>query len=364
MNYVMYRIRIRPFFLLCLLCGLLSSCLEDIDLDTGERILGVHCVLVDGPEQELELSYIAPTGGTSSPVGEDVTITLFESGIPVGVFTRTSETKWKMDYTPEGGHTYRLEVKVPGEDPLTAETRYPSAVEIRTASAGRVDDLGVPANPQFAVGYEVISSEDQFLWCYVTGIADPAVAGYLASEHPGVDRRGETIYPLDWYSPVYTKQFGEMGPSAHPHLGSMFPDELLEGQVLFHEKVLRILHPADFSWPADPEIYRLLHWEFDGEQYRQVKNTSGKTGLFCISMVDVYSYILCSVSAEYDRYLCDFYYGDPETDDFTTFVYKRNHYSNVLNGTGIFGASTEYWRASYNGNFGRTTFNPKYHHNL
>ena len=209
----MYRIRIRPFFLLCLLCGLLSSCLEDIDLDTGERILGVHCVLVDGPEQELELSYIAPTGGTSSPVGEDVTITLFESGIPVGVFTRTSETKWKMDYTPEGGHTYRLEVKVPGEDPLTAETRYPSAVEIRTASAGRVDDLGVPANPQFAVGFEVISSEDQILWCYVARIAEPAVAGYLASEHPGVDRRGETIYPLDWYSPVYTKQFGEMGPS-------------------------------------------------------------------------------------------------------------------------------------------------------
>lgn len=210
----------------------------------------------------------------------------------------------------------------------------------------------------------MISSEDQFLWCYVTGIADPAVAGYLASEHPGVDGRGESIYPLDWYSPVYTNQFGEMGPSAHPHLGSMFPDELLDGQVFFHEKVLRILHPADFSWPANPEKYRLFYWEFDGEQYRRVKNDSGKTGLFCISMVEVSSYILCSVSVEYDRYLCDFYYGNPETDDFTTFVYKRNHYSNVLNGTGIFGASTEYWRVSYNGNSGRTTFNPKYHHNL
>lgn len=360
----MYRIRIRPFFLLCLLCGLLSSCLEDIDLDTGERILGVHCVLEDGPEQELELSYIAPTGGTSSPVGEDVTITLFESGIPVGVFTRTSETKWRMDYSPEGGHTYRLEVKVPGEEPLTAETRFPSAIEIRTASAGRVEDVGSGGNPIFASGYEVISSEDQFLWCYVTGIAYPAVAGYLASEHPGVDRRGETIYPLDWYSPVYTKQFGEEGPSAHPHLGSMFPDELLEGQVFFHEKVLRILHPADFSWPADPEKYRLSHWEFDGEQYSRVNNKSGKTGLFCISMVDVSSFILCSVSAEYDRYLCDFYYGNPETGDFTTLVYKRNHYSNVLNGTGIFGASTEYYRVSFNGSHGRGTYNPKYHHNL
>lgn len=359
----MHRIRICPW-ILGLICGLFSSCLEDIDLDTGERILGVYCVLEDGPEQELELSYIAPTGGTSSPVGEDVTITLFESGIPVGVFTRTSETKWRMDYRPEGGHTYRLEVKVPGEDPLTAETRYPSVVEIRTASAERVEDAGVGGNLQFAVGYEVISSEDQFLWCYVTGIADPAVAGYLASEHPGVDGRGESIYPLDWYSPVYTNQFGEMGPSAHPHLGSMFPDELLDGQVFFHEKVLRILHPADFSWPANPEKYRLFYWEFDGEQYRRVKNDSGKTGLFCISMVEVSSYILCSVSVEYDRYLCDFYYGNPETDDFTTFVYKRNHYSNVLNGTGIFGASTEYCRVSFKGSSSTTTFNPKYRHIL
>ena len=359
----MHRIRICPW-ILGLICGLFSSCLEDIDLDTGERILGVYCVLEDGPEQELELSYIAPTGGTSSPVGEDVTITLFESGIPVGVFTRTSETKWRMDYRPEGGHTYRLEVKVPGEDPLTAETRYPSVVEIRTASAERVEDAGVGGNLQFAVGYEVISSEDQFLWCYVTGIADPAVAGYLASEHPGVDGRGESIYPLDWYSPVYTNQFGEMGPSAHPHLGSMFPDELLDGQVFFHEKVLRILHPADFSWPANPEKYRLFYWEFDGEQYRRVKNNSGKTGLFCISMVEVSSYILCSVSAEYDRYLCDFYYGNPETDDFTTFVYKRNHYSNVLKGTGIFGASTEYCRVSFKGSSSTTTFNPKYRHIL
>ena len=119
----------------------MTSCMEDIDLDTGERILGVHCVLEDGPEQELELSYIAPTGGTSSPVGEDVTITLFESGIPVGVFTRTSETKWRMDYSPEGGHTYRLEVKVPGEEPLTAETRFPSAIEIRTVISFNQGDI-------------------------------------------------------------------------------------------------------------------------------------------------------------------------------------------------------------------------------
>ena len=91
-----------------LVCGLLSSCLEDIDLDTGERILNVYCILREGPVQELELSYIAPTGGTSSPVSEDLTITLYDEGTPAGQFTRISETKWNLDYTPEGGHTYQL----------------------------------------------------------------------------------------------------------------------------------------------------------------------------------------------------------------------------------------------------------------
>ena len=61
----MNRLRIISFLLLCLVCGLLSSCLEDIDLDTGERFLNVYCVLKEEPEQELELFYMAPVGGTS-----------------------------------------------------------------------------------------------------------------------------------------------------------------------------------------------------------------------------------------------------------------------------------------------------------
>ena len=52
--------------------------------------------------------------------------------------------------------------------------------------------------------------------------------------------------------------------------------------------------------------------------------------------------VISSVSAEYDKYLSEFYYGDQDTDDFTNYVYKRNFYSNVRNGAGIFGASVDY----------------------
>ena len=122
----MNRLRIISFLFLCLVCGSLSSCLEDIDLDTGERILNVYCILREGPVQELELSYYAPTGGTSSLVGEGVVISLYDNGAPVGEFARVSETKWNLDLSPEGGHTYRLEVNVPGEEQLTAETTFPT----------------------------------------------------------------------------------------------------------------------------------------------------------------------------------------------------------------------------------------------
>lgn len=57
--------------------------------------------------------------------------------------------------------------------------------------------------------------------------------------------------------------------------------------------------------------------------------------------------VICSVSEEYDHYLSDFYYGDGLGEDFAVFVYKRNHYSNVQNGTGIFGASYEYRLEKY-----------------
>ena len=337
----MYRIRIRPFFLLCLLCGLLSSCLEDIDLDTGEQILNVYCVLKEGPEQELELSYIAPTGGTSSPVGEDVTITLFESGIPVGVFTRTSETKWRMDYTPEGGQTYRLEVKVPGVDPLTAETRYPRTGTLRHLKA-------TWGNSSFgATGFKLDDApEDQILWCYFANILEgPAFADYIATDHPHVDGRGETIYPFDASLPIY--QSGTL--SEHFCLGgSVFNHLFSDVPPLSHEKALRILHPVGFNRSLGNEKLLVYH---DDSNPSIPTYELGSTSIFGIGGMTRSAMradlVIESVSAEYDSYLSDYYYGQHDASDFTALVYSQNFYSNILNGIGIFGASFAYRHGTY-----------------
>lgn len=204
--------RITPLLLLGCLCGLLSSCLEDINLDTGERILNVYCILKRGSEQALELTYIKPIGGEIQPVGEDATITLYDGDTPVGEFTRTSKTKWNLEYMPQGGHTYRLEVKVPGEETLTAETRYPTLGSLQSVTGVDVEESARHTDPLFPYtgfhGYELDTSEDQILWCYVENRRDgPVITGYIASDHPGVDGRGETIYPYDRDSPVFKKKF-------------------------------------------------------------------------------------------------------------------------------------------------------------
>ena len=351
--------RITTLLLLGCLCGLLSSCLEDINLDTGERIMSVYCVLKQGSEQELELSYIKPTGGESQPVVEDATISLYDGDTPVGVFTRTSETKWSLDYIPEGGHTYRLEVKVPGEETLTAETRYPPIGQLHLVEAfiPEKKEADGTVKPSARIwGYEMESSEDLILWCYYENLNDgPMITGYIASDHPGVDGRGETRYPLDPESPVYKGRF-TFGSSMHYPSGYILPSDVLGEQVFLHEKVLRIMHPAGFSRPVDNEkmkVYRFIN-KAEGEIFiPPIEDKSGKTGIFCLASVEAPArkeWVLNSVSAEYDKYMADYYFTRHASYDFTTLVYRKNSYSNIQNGTGIFGASYEY-RGSVSGRY-------------
>ena len=322
-----------PLFLLLVL--LMTSCLENIDLDTGERILNVYCILGQGPEQTLELSYIAPTGGTSSVVGEDVTIMLYDEDAPVGEFTRASETKWHLSYSPQGGHSYRLEVSVAGEEPLTAETRFP---RFGTLQFFTVTWEGFS---RFVTGFKMDAPEDQILWCrFDNTLAGPSFAEFIVTDHPGVDGRGETIYPFDPAS-LYPNEgwLNSFCPG-----GGVFNNLFSNDPPFFHEKVLRVLHPANFTRPLGEKILKLYQ---DGSNMTQ---DYGRTSIFGIGGMTrsamIAELVIESVSPEYDHYLSEYYYGE-DTDDFSKYVYSRNFYSNVLNGTGIFGASYAYQRRPY-----------------
>ena len=331
-------------FIICYLCVLATSCMEDIDLDTGERIPNVYCVLGEGPEQELELSYIAPTGGTSQPVGEGTSAMLLEEGSPVGQFSRVSETKWELDFSPQSGRTYRLEVKIPGEETLTAETTFPPVFSVRRVAVAVQPPEGVLVDATSASlygGLELESPDNLLLWCCFESQRENSsfIQYYLATDHPGADKRGETICPFDKTSPLYEFFFRDR---YNDYSGRVYSSEFSEGTAMLHEKAIRIVHPAGFSRPLDNKRMRVFRLD---ENYLPAEEVKGTTGMFGIGVVctDVkgfYSFkIFNSVSEEYDKYLSDYYYTHPDSDDFTQAAYKRNYYSNVQNGTGIFGAS-------------------------
>ena len=361
----------KKLFLLCLVCGLMSSCLENIDLDTGEQILNVYCILGQGPEQELELSYIAPTGGTSRPVGKDVVITLLDDGTPAGQFSRVSDTKWNLDFSPQGGHTYTLEVNVAGKDSLTAETRYPFACTLQymEIKQGSVPSYDPSERMLYGIyGLELDSSEDQFLWCYYENVefdsykyrfqpqilqffedqeaSPPSFAEYIVTDHPGVDGRGETIYPCDWTALINQTDFDK---NRWGICERVFSKEFSGETAFYHEKVVRILHPAGFSRPFDNEKMRIRRRYLDEKGLSFINDYDEEfeeTSMFTLAGMNktpmAAVLVIRSVSAEYDKYLSDYYYSNQDTGDFTQYVYKRNFYSNVVNGTGIFGAAVEY----------------------
>lgn len=87
---------------------------------------------------------------------------------------------------------------------------------------------------------------------------------------------------------------------------------------------------------------------FDGIGLQEEDGESGMFGIAGVDRTPIWAkLVICSVSGEYDHYLSDYYYGNGPDDDFANFVYKRNHYSNVKNGTGIFGASYQYRLENY-----------------
>jgi len=333
---------------LCIISALASSCLEDIDLDTGERILNVYCILGQGPEQTLELSYFAPTGGKIHSVGEDVSISLYEEETLVGHFTRTSDNKWSIDCIPKEKCTYRLEVSVEGEPPLYAETKYPPLSNFHEVIVYPSDYEAVSTITLGNFGVELDADTDQILWCYFENQgAGPAFSQYIVTDHPGVDARGETGYPYDKKSPIIENEFWSTDGFCFYYSSTGVYSSLFYGPPPFlHEQVLRIQHPASFRRPIDPEKMRV--YVFDGIGLQEEDGESGMFGIAGVDRTPIWAkLVICSVSGEYDHYLSDFYYGNGPDDDFANFVYKRNHYSNVKNGTGIFGASYQYRLENY-----------------
>ena len=108
-------------FPLAALPALLCSCAKEIVMDAGEEpVVAVECILSEQPVQTLRLSFTKGAAMDEAPAlseAEAVLIDLTE-GKTVGSFERRDDGTWALDYTPIPEHSYRLEIDVPGQEPI------------------------------------------------------------------------------------------------------------------------------------------------------------------------------------------------------------------------------------------------------
>ena len=111
----------------------LTSCMEEVSLDSGERQkVVVNCLLKEDDIQTLELYYSSGSHTEKYvPVeNADVLLSYYYNDEFVAKFHHDSGCVWSASHTPTYGRMYKLSVIIDG-DTLSARTLFPDNIQIR-----------------------------------------------------------------------------------------------------------------------------------------------------------------------------------------------------------------------------------------
>ena len=228
------------------------SCVKDIVMDAQEKPqLAVVCIMTDNPVQEMTLSL---TKGASLkepvPVMEaEAVLTDLSWGEEAGHFERRGDI-WILEYTPIPGHSYKLEVSVPGYDKITAEQEMPEPVQMvaRANYYYRIEGLHYPGSlidpgpfvpnaedfeslPLGAKSY-YIRTLPASLWLFARNY-DPMTGRHVTAERICCN------YP-------YTDQFNVTGERYVPPQRTDIPNPYMEGSQMaeqcFHIDLIKTVY--------------------------------------------------------------------------------------------------------------------------
>ena len=134
------------------------SCVQELRVEPAKDFpVCVKCILSSSDDiQSLDIVYAAPLNSESFKPVKEATIKLYkvsDSGkTDVASFFYDEGSRWTCNFRPECGSSYRLEISIPGRDLIYSETEVPSPIS--------VDYLSVPA-------YEdVVSKSESELYPY------------------------------------------------------------------------------------------------------------------------------------------------------------------------------------------------------
>lgn len=392
--------------LLLLLLGLgATACYQPVDLSTDEevRVPWVHCVLSPVGTQWLEFRMVSQNGESRGINEAEISLYMRygEEGdawsklILQGQFENVGDGLWKIDdLLVESSHSYTLKIQSPGLDDIWAHTTMPSydyqilyrdtliryhyypGLEMETQHHSDVQ-LAIEPDETYTFEYEV-NGKKRISYSFAI-MGDKQVR--CRNDHPHYLIPGNvTAHPLWVYKVGWSETgqswfiedaltcnledradgFNTLGipftESREPAMRTAFPET--EGHML-HYRYLRFprysLSPSDslaisgdFSGPhyGDAWPTEAFHWEKTMQLFYSVQGisydfflTNGHAGYVNFK----------SVSDEYDRYLKDVAEREllrEVSSDVVGIYNNTNTYTNIQNGTGIFGAEVNsklYW---------------------
>ena len=318
----------------------LSSCVKDVILDANETVLAVYCVLKVDSVQELRLSYTKNPTMAEAPRVTEATAVLMDmtEGREAGRFVRVSDSLWRLGYSAIPTHSYRLEVTVPGKEPVWAEQTMPEEPPVETLHVSRKESLTIPwladIDTLHYLSYSGAWYEDSVTITY------KGVEGDFYRFHSP----SHNIWAYAKCIDHSTKQlrYGNLCTDY-----SYVDDINLTTKKRSSINTKPVMQPLGDGWAHIQESYQyenLLHRDF----LRFPKAETGLQSYFNIDIETDYksyykSLYFAALSDDYDRYLCDAYqqYYAEQSADLASIYVRDNLPGNIHGGTGIFGAVTE-----------------------
>lgn len=326
-----------------------SSCTRVTDLKPeGRGEVVVVCVLTEEATQTLtlDLTDIAPPEDRTAL--SEAVIELYDetAGQEAGRFLKGEDNDWRLEYAALPEHAYQLRIEIPGRDAVFASTTMPAKSDIvyyfNFGSTVFYDINSLPEGPLWVMGIN-----QDLLKTGKRKVAEKMATSLMTADLFNVT--GEFFHAADF--------FPEESVSKDPFSDRMAFYPYVDGQPLY-EKLFRIPSTQEKQRVAkEPEFYivnhDLVHDTIETEYY-SCFSVAGyfRTGYYPIMfsggvapLEDTHGYVLfISPSEEYDRYLQEVSTVKMQRQavgDYAALFARKNVYTNIENGLGVFGARTD-----------------------
>jgi len=316
--------------LFLLLTASLTSCVKDVILDAKEDpFLAVYCILKVDSVQELKLSYTkgasmseAPRVTEANPVLTDLT-----EGREAGRFIQVNDSLWRLHYSAIPTHRYRLEITVPGREPVWAEQTMPAEPPVEVMD---INNLTVQEVPWLGT----LDAKSLFPYLEGATIGEITISGLCYRF---------TFPCTTWiYAENYDTETAQYVPveelcTDYPHVDDFNLTGHIWGRVEEENFDTSLMMAyAHRTCLSGYSLHRdFLRFSKEEEQTQCYFTLSGAIEQFG----KVY---FAALSDDYDLYLCDAYqqYYAEQSRDLSSIYLRDNLYSNIHGGIGIFGSTT------------------------